>query len=57
MEYVCNLCFTTNSISDDALNWPRDLLNCLHCGSIVRDRSLYLALLVNCPNYKDLKIH
>ena len=56
-EYVCNLCFGKNNITTEQLVWPRDLLNCIHCGSIVRNRSLYLALLLHSPNYKSLKIH
>jgi SAM-dependent methyltransferase len=56
-EFLCNICLNKNSISEHQLNWPRDFLNCKCCGSIVRNRSLYLLLLVNCPNYKNKKIH
>jgi SAM-dependent methyltransferase len=56
-EYFCNLCLNKNSIKPEQLEWPRDLLNCIHCKSIVRNRSLYLTLLVNSPNYNCKKIH
>ena len=56
-EYLCNLCLNKNNITLQQLIWPRDFLNCQFCGSIVRNRSLYLSLLVNFPNYKNKKIH
>jgi SAM-dependent methyltransferase len=56
-EYFCNLCLNKNTIDIKQLTWPRDLLNCKYCNSIVRNRSLFLSLLVTAPNYKNLKIH
>ena len=56
-EYFCNLCLNKNFINPEQLEWSRDKLNCNFCGSMVRTRSLYLALLINYPNYKNKIIH
>ena len=39
----CNICFASQ-IYDDNCGWPRDLMRCVNCDSMVRQRALVYVL-------------
>ena len=56
ISFFCPIC-NLNSINDEScLKWPRDYLACSNCGSAVRERSLFLSLILN-SDYKSKIIH
>ena len=41
-KFHCTICTTYSMNNISCLTWPRDLLGCSNCGSVVRERGLFL---------------
>jgi len=58
--FYCIICNNINIFDDieykNKLKWPRDNLNCKNCNSNVRERGMFLQLILNC-DYKNKIIH